>query len=60
MIESIIKLVLIMLLVFAGLYELFDFFLKDRRTRKYWIKWWIGTSAVVGTCFWLILNITGN
>jgi len=56
-IESITTLGLILLLVFVGLFELFDIFLKDRSTRKYWIKWWIVSSVVVGIGFWLLLQI---
>jgi uncharacterized membrane protein HdeD (DUF308 family) len=58
--KSIGLLVIIILGVFIGTHEVAEFFLKEKKHRKFWLKVWLVVSGIIGLAFWLILLLWGN
>jgi predicted membrane protein len=58
--KSIGLLVIIIIGVFVGTYEVALFFLQENKYRKFWLKVWLMLSIVIGIFFWVILIFWEN
>lgn len=59
-IKSIVLLVIISVGVLIGTYEVAEFFLKEAKFRKFWLKVWFVVAGITGVVLWLILLFWEN
>lgn len=58
--ELVVTLIVIIFIVFLGLHDVTQFFLEDKDSRTYWIKWWVAVSLILGIAFWVLLMFSGE
>lgn len=60
MFETLLLLVSVILFVLVGSHDVAQYFLKDPDSRRFWFRWWIIVTVVLGVAIWGILLITGK
>ena len=60
MTESVPLLLAVIAIVFVGLHDGFSYFFEEKEHRRYWMKWWLALSVLLGLFFWLVLMIWGK